>query len=191
MPKTALAHLEDMLAGNARFAAGSAAIARAELALGQAPFAVVLGCSDSRVPVETVFDRVPGEIFVARVIGGVVSDETLASVEFAVGVLNTPLVIVLGHTNCGAVKAAVDYVSDGITMPGHIGAAVSSIVAAARATRDGEGDWWLRAVRENVRRNAAALEQRSSIVATAVRERRALVKGLVYDLHTGKVTLEP
>lgn len=188
MPKTGLQHLDALLAGNTRFAAGTDTIAQAELALGQAPFAVILGCSDSRVPVETVFDRGPGEIFVVRVAGNVVREASIASVEYAVEVLKTPLVLVLGHSGCGAVAAAIDRLQNGTAFPGHIGSLVEAVVPAAQAVRS-EKDWLGAAVRENVRRTARALTERSSILATAVEERRILVRAAVYELHSGAVEI--
>lgn len=186
MPKTALEHLQQLLEGNARFARGSAAIERAELALGQEPFAVVLGCSDSRVPVETVFDRGPGEIFVVRVAGNVVTSETLASIQYAVELLKTSLVLVLGHTGCGAVSAALEQLRAPAALPGEIGPLVEQILPAARLhAGDGE-DAWPNAVAENVRRNMDALSA-DPLLAKAVEDRRIAIRGAVYDLHSGSV----
>lgn len=187
MPRTALEHLDALLEGNARFVQGTDARERAELALGQEPFAVILGCSDSRVPVETVFDRGPGEIFVVRVAGNVVTDEVLASVEYAVEVLRTPLVLVLGHSGCGAVGAAMERVRSGAEFPGYIEGLVERMVPAAEATRDREDDWYAAAVAENVMRTARALEEQSPLLAQAVRDRRIAIRGAVYDLHAGSV----
>jgi len=103
------AHLAALMAGNARFVAGNprcvpATARRTELANGQAPFAAVLGCSDSRVPVETIFDHDPGDVFVVRVAGNFVTDTGLGSLEYSVAVLKSELIMVLGHSSCGAVK---------------------------------------------------------------------------------------
>lgn len=192
MPKTALEHFNALLEGNARFAARTAQIEHARLALRQEPFAVILGCSDSRVPVETIFDRGPGEIFVVRIAGNIVHDEGLASIEYAVDVLATPLVLVLGHSGCGAVAAAMDHLRYSKTFPGQIGQLVEAIIPSVRATRSSDGDgndlaWWERAVADNVRRNVATLTERSDVLKHAVRERRILVTGAVYDLQTGCV----
>ncbi|HET7815186.1 MAG TPA: carbonic anhydrase [Candidatus Baltobacteraceae bacterium] len=186
MPKTALEHLDQLIEGNTRFAQGSAAIERAELALGQAPFAVVLGCSDSRVPVETVFDRGPGEIFVVRVAGNVVTSETLASIQYAVEVLNTSLVLVLGHSGCGAVGAALDRLRSSASFPGEIDALVDLIVPAAEGhVDDATSD---EAVAENVRRATVALGG-DALLAKAVQDRRIAIRGAVYDLHSGRVQM--
>src|SRR5581483_6066968 len=112
-PISPTAALKNLMDGNARFVAETPITGRPlmdrvrELAKGQSPFATVLGCSDSRVPVETVFDHEPGDIFVIRIAGNFVDDSGLGSIEYAVAVLKSPLVMVLGHTSCGAVKAAI------------------------------------------------------------------------------------
>jgi carbonic anhydrase len=189
MPKTALEHLDALLEGNARFAEATATIERARLALRQEPYAVILGCSDSRVPVETVFDRGPGEIFVVRIAGNVVDEATLASVEYAVEILKTPLVLVLGHSGCGAVTAAIDRIERKTVFPGHIDYLVDAIAPIASAAREHEGDWLEHAVAENVRYSAHMLEQRSPLLAAAVRDRRIAIKGGVYDIAAGKVRM--
>lgn len=191
--QSAQSALEQLLAGNERFATGRP-ISRPlidrvrELAGGQAPFATVLACADSRVPVETLFDHEPGDIFVVRLAGNFVSDAALASIEYAVAVLKSPLVMVLGHTSCGAVKAAIDYLETGQALPGHMQIFPTAIEPAARACRDMEGDWWQNAVAENVRLNAERLRT-TPILREAVAKREAVIAGGVYDLSNGKVTL--
>ena len=190
MPKH---HLEDLMAGNARFVAGEPlgplpTVRRAESALGQAPFATILSCSDSRVPVEMVFDHGPGDIFVVRVAGNFVNDDGLASIEFAVTELKSPLVMVLGHTGCGALAAAIAALG-GATFPGKIGLLADAVMPAAKATRDlGEG-WHAAAVERNVLDNVEALTARSDVLSCALRDGTLLAVGAVYDLHTGKVKL--
>ena len=191
--QSAQSALEQLLAGNERFAGGKPTsrplIDRVrELAGGQSPFATVLACADSRVPVETLFDHEPGDIFVVRLAGNFVSDAALASIEYAVAVLKSPLVMVLGHTSCGAVKAAIDYLETGQALPGHMQIFPTAIEPAARACRDQEGDWWRNAVAENVRLNAERLRT-TPILREAVAKREAVIAGGVYDLSTGKVTL--
>jgi carbonic anhydrase len=188
-PSEALARLK---AGNARFVAGKPQCgpltARvAELASGQAPYAIVLGCSDSRVPIETVFDEVPGNIFVVRVAGNFVNDDGLGSIEYSVAVLHSKLIVVLGHSGCGAVDAAVKYVKDGAKAPGHIQHLVKRLEGAAKATQHQAGDWLTNAVAENVNLNVADMTKRSKIVADAVKGGSVNVVGAVYDLSTGKV----
>ncbi len=164
---------------------------RKELVGGQQPFAAIRGCSDSRVPPEIIFDQGLGDLFVVRNAGNVVCESSLASVEYAVEVLRTPLIVVLGHTGCGAVAAAIERVREGTSFPGHIGHLVEAVVPAARAARDAGGDWFERAVIENVRATVDALVRRSEIISVAVRERRVTIAGAVYTLHAGTVTLLP
>lgn len=190
MPKY---HLEDLMAGNARYVAGKpvgqmATARRAELAASQAPFATILSCSDSRVPVETVFDHGPGDIFVIRVAGNFVNDDGLASIEFAVELLKSPLIMVLGHSGCGAISAAID-ARKGATFAGHIGRLADAVAPAVETTRDAGADWHAAAVAQNVRDAVRALTERSSILSNAARDASILIVGAVYDLHSGKVEL--
>jgi carbonic anhydrase len=185
----ALALLE---AGNARFAAGTPQIGQLdasllELAGGQSPYAVVLGCSDSRVPIETIFDQTPGKLFVVRIAGNYLNDDVFGSIEFGVAVLKARLILVLGHTNCGAVTAAVAHARDGTTQPGHIAHLVTAIAPAAEAARDLPGDWLANATAENVRRTVHAMTTGSKIIADAVSRGDAEVAGGIYELHTGRV----
>jgi carbonic anhydrase len=184
--------LERLRSGNARFVAGTPrskpfGARTAELANGQSPFGVVLGCSDSRVPVETVFDQEPGTLFVVRVAGNFLNADGLGSIEFAVGLLKSTLVVVLGHESCGAVAAALKYVRDGIEQPGHIQELVNAIAPAVRATRDAQGDWHACAVAENVELTVKAMLARSRIVADAVERGDVAVVGGIYSIRTGNV----
>jgi carbonic anhydrase len=188
------AALTNLMEGNARFAAGTprppAPIARVrELAAGQSPFATVLACSDSRVPVEILFDHDPGDIFVVRVAGNFVTDPGLGSIEYAVAVLKSPLVMVLGHTSCGAVKAALEFVEQGKTFPGQIQVLAEAIAPAAREVAHEPGDHVRNAVAANVRLAVQRLKTATPIMAEAVNSREIEVVGGVYDLATGKVTL--
>jgi carbonic anhydrase len=189
-PQEALALLR---AGNKRFYQGtghteSLTARRIELTEGQAPFAAILGCSDSRVPGDTVFDVVPGHIFSVRIAGNYLTDGGLGSLEYAVAVLKTPLIVVLGHSACGAVDATIKYVRDGTSVPGQIMSIVHAIEPAAKESREEPGDWLHNATSRNVRNNMTAIEQRSEIIANAVRDKQVAIAGGVYDLHSGKVT---
>lgn len=189
-PAHALALLKE---GNARFAEGKASnetsltARRLEVANGQSPFAIVLGCSDSRVPLDTVFDQVPGHLFGVRVAGNFVNEDGLGSIEYGVAVLRAPLIVVLGHSACGAVDATIKYVQNGTTQPGHIMGLVKAIEPAARATKGKPGDWLDDAIAANVRNNVAAISSRSSIVSEAVKGKSVEIVGGVYNLHSGKV----
>jgi carbonic anhydrase len=184
--------LELLRAGNERFVTGTQlreplGARLTALAKRQSPFAVVLGCSDSRVPIESVFDQQPGNLFVVRVAGNFLNDDNLGSVEFGVEVLGARLVVVLGHHNCGAVGAALAYVRDGAVAPGHIQGLVEAVAPAVRATRDFPGDWLDNATAENVRLNVAAAVGRSTIVAAHVDAGALAIAGAIYDVRTGRV----
>jgi carbonic anhydrase len=179
-------------AGNARFASGAGRRepynpGAVRLTQGQSPFAVVLGCSDSRVPVETVFDQLPGSIFAVRIAGNFLNDDNLGSIEFAVSVLKVPLIVVLGHGGCGAIGAALAYVRDGTKAPGHIQRLVEAVAPAVRETKDRSGEWLDNAVARNVERNVTAMTTGSRILADAVDAGETQVIGGIYDLGSGTV----
>ncbi|MBV8435071.1 MAG: carbonic anhydrase [Candidatus Eremiobacteraeota bacterium] len=188
-PQEALALLK---AGNGRFVedrstCGPLTPRRLELTQGQAPFAIILGCSDSRVPIETVFDQVPGHLFVVRVAGNFLNDDDFGSIEYAIAVLKSKFVLVLGHEACGAVTAAVDFVKDGKRQPGHIQSLVDALAPAAKAAKGKPGDWIANAIEQNVRIQVGELTVQSDIIKTAVDSGSVGVAGGVYDLQTGKV----
>ena len=190
----ASAALKNLMDGNARFAAGAprapASIARVrELASGQSPFATVLACSDSRVPVEILFDHDPGDIFAVRLAGNFVTDTGLGSIEYATAVLKSPLVMVLGHTACGAVKAAIEYVEEGKKFPGQVQTLAEAIAPAARESAHEHGDRLYNAVAANVRLAVEKLRTADPIMVAAVQNKDIEVVGGVYDLSTGKVRL--
>lgn len=196
---TALEAIERLKEGNRRFVAGrrrSGAIGsrrRARLADSQSPFAVILGCSDSRVPVELVFDQGLGDLFVIRVAGNVAAPSQVGSVEFAVGMFNIALVVVLGHTRCGAIEAALGELDhspenrsrnlDAIL--NRIRPTVQSLLdTAAHTARD---RLIRQAVRANVRAQVAALTQDSELLGRLVDAGRLMLAGAEYDLVTGEV----
>lgn len=187
--------LKELVAGNGRFVAGKAthlrenAARRKELAKGQAPRAVVLGCSDSRVPPEILFDEGLGDLFVVRVAGNVADPVNLGSVEYAAEHLGTPLVLVLGHHACGAVKATAEA---GGKAEGNLGAIVSELAPAVEQAKGSPGKEGLvnDAVHANVRLVAAALTARSPVLAKLVEEGKLKIATAVYDLESGKVELQ-
>lgn len=181
----------DMLKeGNAAFLAGSCTATSTgrlqELAGGQAPFAAIVTCSDSRTPPGAVFNRGPGDLFIVRVAGNTVDSTGLGSVEYGVGVLGASLVLVLGHTQCGAVEAAIKAVKDGAKFPGSIGNVVAPIIPAVKSVK-GNDDLLVRATRANVERAVARLKGAKPIIAKSISEGKIKVVGAVYDLATGKV----
>lgn len=181
----------ELMEGNARYVKGSktefdtSAETREALVSGQEPFAVIVGCTDSRVPPNLLFDQGLGEIFVVRVAGNVVDPVVLGSVEYAVEHLHSPLIVVLGHTKCGAVTAAVE----GGEQPGDIDAVIALIqpsVQQARAlglTGDAEIG---KATELNIEASVTAIEA-SPVVSHLVKEGKLDVIGAEYDLSTGAV----
>lgn len=189
--------LRRLVEGNGRFTSGQLAhprrddVRRAEVAEEQAPYAVILGCADSRVPPEVIFDEGVGDLFLVRVAGNTAADPAiLGSIEYAAEVLHSLLVMVLGHDGCGAVKAALDVVKTGRASPGHLPAFIDPIVPAARATKTSSDEAWLTAtIRENVRRTVAQLTTSTPILAPLVTAGRLTIVGAEYHLTSGAVSL--
>jgi carbonic anhydrase len=193
--------LARLRAGNERFASNLRSIdamatqaQRAALAAGQSPYAIVLCCSDSRVPAEIVFDCGLGELFVVRVAGNIVAPSLLGSVEFAVATFGTQLVVVMGHSRCGAVAATVDSLRSGAAVPSdnirsivdRIKPSVAELVGAGSGARDPEAEMRA-AIRANVRASANHLRHGSRILEEATEQGRVQVVGAEYDLDTGRV----
>lgn len=182
--------------GNDRFAGGKAAHPRQTadrrkaLVAGQRPFACVLGCVDSRVPPELIFDQGIGDLLTVRSAGEVLDEAVLGSVEYGVEHLEIPLVVVLGHVGCGAVQAAVDFVQGGRQPHGDVSSVVRMIEGAVRSTpSDSDADRFLTAcVAEQVRRVGTELRERSYVVDTAFRAGRLQLRTMVYDLRSGRVS---
>jgi carbonic anhydrase len=161
---------------------------RVELARGQAPFCVLIGCSDSRVPPELLFGRGLGELFIVRNAGNTVDTTALGSVEYGVGVLGCPLIVVLGHEACGAVAAALDVVDKNATFPGVIGEMVQPIIPAVLESRRMSGGTPLdNAVTANAKRVAARLGTQSQVIHEALRGGKLKIVAARYDLDDGKV----
>lgn len=192
--------LERLRAGNERFAADTPsaradARRRAELTAGQAPFAAVLGCADSRVPVEAVFDQGLGDLFTVRVAGNVATASVLGSLEFAADELEVPLIVVLGHTGCGAVKATLESLRDGTEPPtpglhaviGQIAPVIEALPEASPS--GGEADLARRAERANVTAVVQRLRSASPVLAQRLAEGRLAVVGGLYELASGRVAL--
>ena len=163
---------------------------RIETARGQQPFCVLVGCSDSRVPPELLFGRGLGELFIVRNAGNTVDTAALGSIEYGVLELGVPLIMVLGHENCGAVGAAVSIVTDNTEFPGSIGAMVGPILPAVLAAQGQPGDLLDNAVRENVRRIVERLKTTSALLSEPLEQGRLNIIGARYDLDTGEVDFE-
>lgn len=189
-PKSAL---ERLLAGNERYLSAKPLKrdSRADIkatAPGQYPFAAVLSCIDSRVPPEMIFDQGLGDIFSARVAGNVVDDVVLGSLEYATQAAGARLILVLGHTHCGAVKAACQ----GVKLE-HVDEVLNRIAPAIpKGSKDESSQDFFDSVAEsNVRQSAKQLLERSATIRALVRSGRVAVQGALYDVETGKVRLIP
>jgi carbonic anhydrase len=182
------AALQELLAGNQRFAANrltsinhDLTTLREHTVAKQEPFAAVLACADSRVPVELVFDKTIGHIFVTRVAGNIATPEIIASLEYGVAVLGVKTLLVLGHTRCGAVKAAMD----AETVPGQISTLYPHLQQAVEES-GGNVD---KAIEVNTKIQAALLRTSSTVIRDAVKAGKLKVEAGAYDIATGKVTL--
>jgi len=158
---------------------------RSEIAQHQDPFAVILGCADSRVPPEIVFDQGLGDLFVIRLAGHVLNDAVLGSVEYAVEHLGVSLVLVLGHESCGAVTAAIKAVEQGGSVTGHIGSLVDAIKPAVERAKTHAGDIIDNAVRANVTMVVEQLKASLPILAPQVQSGKLKIVGMRSDLDDG------
>ena len=162
---------------------------REPLSLGQNPFAAVLSCADSRIAPEYCFDTARGDVFVCRIAGNFASDEMIASLEYAVQVLNTPLIMVLGHGSCGAVDATIKSVKDGTTLPGHLPTLVAALTPAVKSVQGDPGDLLANATRRNVSMNVDKLKAATPILKSFNDEKKIRVVGGIYQLKSGRVEL--
>ncbi|WP_245150677.1 carbonic anhydrase [Pollutimonas harenae] len=187
--------LKRLIEGNERYTAGqsksrSFTSTRAALVDGQNPYASILSCADSRVSPELCFDEARGDLFVTRVAGNYVTSDILASLEYGVAVLNTPLIMVLGHTSCGAVSAAVNTYDKQAEFPGHINSIVTELMPAVRAAaKSHQGTLVQAATIENIKQNAKRLQEATPILSRAVQAGQVKVVGGLYHLGTGEVEL--
>jgi carbonic anhydrase len=186
--------LDRLMKGNERYVDGISKRhdfkhEREALAKGQNPYSGVLSCADSRIAPEYAFDTGRGDLFVCRVAGNVINDDIIASFEYAVSVLNTPLIMVLGHQACGAVDAAIKSIKGGTTLPGHLPSLVTTLTPAVKAVLDEPGDTLDNAIRRNVALTVAAVKSATPILSRAVEEKKIRVVGGVYDLADGRVML--
>lgn len=186
-PEEGLTRLKE---GNLRFVRGQSTKPRQdfsrikEVATAQFPFATIIGCSDSRVPNEIIFDQGLGDLFIVRTAGQVSTYASWGSVEFAEEILGTKLILVLGHTQCGAVNAAVKLPE----VPGHIITLINAIKPAVEAAKKTHPHDLLDAsIRENIRMQVEQLKALEPVLAKRVREGSVLIVGALYDLQTGQV----
>jgi carbonic anhydrase len=162
---------------------------RSAVAGHQAPWATIISCADSRVPPELIFGgHGVGELFVARNAGNLVDTATLGTVEYGAAVLGSPLIVVLAHTSCGAVKAACDVITKNVTYPGAIGPMIEPILPAALAVRNDPGDFVNNAAKESAKRTAERLTAASTLITGLAGAGKLKVAAAIYDLETGVVT---
>lgn len=187
--------LQLLIDGNARYLAGDPLdtdyeAARAKQASVQYPFASILSCADSRVPPEIVFDHGPGDLFVVRVAGNVAADDGIASLEYGSAVLGVPLILVLGHTSCGAVDAAIKVVKDNAVLPGHLPELIDRITPAVRTAMAGNPPNLLAAATaQNVQDTMTRIGEKSMVLSELIARGKVKVVGGIYELASGAVTL--
>ncbi|MCF2574179.1 carbonic anhydrase [Brevibacterium sp. UCMA 11754] len=162
---------------------------REALSNNQMPFVTLFGCSDSRVAAEMIFDVGLGDMFVVRNAGQVVDPVTLGSLEYGVEILGTPLLVVLGHDNCGAVTAAYNSYDSGETPPGFISDVVARILPTVARARKNSRTTVNETVAQNTMDTVEKIMQLSAIIARAVEEGRLIIVGLTYQLHDGRTTV--
>ena len=191
-PDEALAQLK---AGNQRYVSHpdlcsvDLAQQREEVAGHQAPWATIISCADSRVPPELIFGgHGLGELFIARNAGNLVDTATLGTVEYGSAVLGSPLIVVLAHTGCGAVKAACDVVLKNATYPGAIGTMIEPILPAALAARDEAGDYVTNTAKTSALRTAGRLPAESTLLSGLIKDGKLKIVAAIYDLDSGVVT---
>src|SRR5713101_8929636 len=186
-PAEAISKLKE---GNGRYTSGNlqhpgqTTERRTELSKSQHPFAIIVSCSDSRVPPEIVFDQGLGDLFIFRVAGNVIDDHSLGSIEYAVDHLAVRLIVVLGHQRCGAVKAAKETIAAKGEAPAHIQSLVTAIQPAVEATAKGDLET---TVRENVKNVVQALRSSAPVLKAKVDSGELKVVGAYYSLDTGSV----
>jgi carbonic anhydrase len=186
--------LHRLMEGNARYVAGLAkrhdfTHEREALTRGQNPFAGILSCADSRIVPEYAFDTGRGDLFVCRVAGNFADEDIVASFEYAVGNLDVPLILVLGHDACGAVSATIKSLKDNAVLPGHLPSLVDNLAPAVKASEGLPGDLLANAIRQNVIQTVQKLSAATPTISALVSQRKVRVAGAVYRLADGRVEL--
>ena len=188
------AALKRLMAGNERYVVGDSLRhdfrhGREALLGGRNPFAAILSCADARVAPEYAFDSGRGDLFVCRVAGNFAADEAIASLEYAVAVLNVPLIFVLGHDGCGAVEATINSLKDDKPLPGHLPALVGGLSVAVKAAAQQTGDPLDNAIRQNVIETVIKLKSAAPVLNAAVDQTKLKVAGGVYRRREGTVDM--
>jgi carbonic anhydrase len=188
------AALKRLMEGNERYVEGKSLRhdfkrEREALVGGQNPYAAILSCADSRIAPEYAFDSGRGDLFVCRVAGNFANDDTVASLEYAVAILNTPLFFVLGHESCGAVDATIKSLKDKTTLPGHLPSLVEALAPSVTASAGQPGDKLQNAIRQNVIDTVAKLKAATPILKAAFEQGKINIVGGIYRLADGKVEM--
>jgi Carbonic anhydrase len=183
--------LSELKAGNHRYVTGTHlhhdfGPERPQLALSQHPFAIILSCADSRVAPELAFDQSRGRLFVIRIAGNFVDDNGLASAEYGAAVLGAPLIVVLGHSECGAIKSTIDVITKNKELPGHLPKLVSYLKPPVQQALN-QGGSLEAAIRQNVVTNVGKLQTAEPVIAPLAKEKKVEVVGALYELSTGRV----
>ncbi|MFN6463991.1 MAG: carbonic anhydrase [Nostoc sp. DedVER02] len=182
--------LQELLEGNERFVKAKRRNPNqnhsrlVEVAKGQKPFASILGCADSRVPSEIIFDQGLGDLFVCRIAGNIATTQQIGSLEFGSLVLGTKVIMVIGHERCGAVDAAIK----GASVPGQIGSLLEAIKPSVESTKDKSGDKLENACKANILAQVEKLKS-SSVLSELIKAEKLKIVGGYYDLDTGKISL--
>lgn len=186
--------LQRLVEGNARYVANAAintdhSVGRVERAAGQQPFAAIVSCSDSRVAPELLFDQGPGALFVVRVAGNFINEDGLASLEYGAAVLGIKLIVVLGHSSCGAVGATISSIQDNILPPGHLPSLVNAIRPSVyEVMKEKPSDLLVAATAENARSNAERAQTQGPILAQLHEAGKLNAAAAIYEISTGKVS---
>jgi carbonic anhydrase len=188
------AALERLRQGNQRYIDGVAKRhdfkhEREALVGGQNPYAGILSCADSRIAPEYAFDSGRGDLFVCRVAGNFANTESIASLEYTVAILKTPLILVLGHDSCGAVDATIKSLKDNTTLPGQMPSLVAGLAPAVKAVLQQPGNLLDNAIRRNVIDTIAKLKSATPILNAAVEQKKLKVVGGIYRLRDGRVDM--
>jgi carbonic anhydrase len=182
------------MAGNQRYVQGDITpddhvSARARLVDGQSPHAIILRCADSRVSPEIVFDQGLGDLFVCGIAGNIPTSELVASMEYSVAILGSPLIVVMGHSSCGAVGAAVEHMDSVESLPGSLPDLISQILPAAVSTKGELGNHLDNAIKANVVNGMNRLPGMSEIIHDGLKAGTLKIVGGIYDLKSGRFNL--
>ena len=191
---TPVAALKRLMDGNDRYVANKPrdkdfSATRMALSTGQNPYACILSCADSRVGPEFCFDEERGDLFVNRLAGNYVNADMIANVEYGVAVLNASVVMVLGHTDCGAIKASIKAAKDGTQFPGHIQSITTALRGAVKAGEKQKGDLLDATTRANINIGVQSLRQATPLLKKMVDDQKVMIVGGLYHLDTGRVEM--